>query len=79
MIAIGIGPVTFQLLAGKMLPPTYFSPDGLTAEDEGRWSREATQFIYFWYLVSFFLVGIGAWFTIAGLKSKAIVSKTKPN
>jgi hypothetical protein len=79
LIAIGIGPVIWVILAGSLSPPTSFGPAGLTSHDEGSGSREVVQLIYFWFIISFFFVGIGTWFLIAGLKSKAIVSKTKPN
>ena len=79
LIGIGIGPVSWVLLVGKLPPSTTFGPAGLTGHDESSGSREVTQFMQFWFLISFFLVGIGAWFVIAGLKSRAIVSRAKPN
>lgn len=79
LLAIGIGPVTLVILYGSLPSGTTFGPTGLTGHDEGSregsGSREVTQFYYFWFVISFFFVGIGAWFVIAGLKSKAILSK----
>jgi hypothetical protein len=75
LLAIGIGPVSWVILAGSLPQPTSFGPAGLTSHDEGSGSREVTQFYYFWFIISFFFVGIGAWFVVAGLKSKPILSK----
>ncbi len=62
-------------MAGGLPPATTFGPAGLTSHDEGSGSREVIQFMQFWFLISFFFVGIGTWFVLAGLKSKAMVSK----
>ncbi|HEV8405629.1 MAG TPA: hypothetical protein VGQ13_06965 [Nitrososphaera sp.] len=78
LLAVGIGPVSWVILAGSLPPATTFGPAGLTGHDEGSGSREITQFTYFWFMISFFFVGIGAWFVIAGLKSRAIVSNPDP-
>lgn len=82
LIAIGIGPailVIFGLIVVGSLPAPagIFGPRGLTGHDEGSGSREVAQFMQFWFVISIFLLGIGLWFLIAGLKSKAIVSKHK--
>jgi hypothetical protein len=77
LLLIGAVPVGSVLLSGKLPPPTTFGPAGLTAEDEGRGSRVEAQFYHFWFVISFFFFGIGAWFVIAGLNDKGIISKTK--
>jgi hypothetical protein len=82
MVGLGIGPAivaiaTFIVIGSMPELPT-FGPTGLTGHDEGGpsgfSSRETVQFVQFWYLISFFLIGIGLWILISGLKSKAIIS-----
>ena len=77
LLGIGIGPVSFMILAGSMLPPTCYPPEGLLEGCGATGSRVQAQFTYFWFLISFFFVGIGAWFVVSGLKSIPIVSKKK--
>jgi hypothetical protein len=77
LIAIGIGPVSWVILAGNMPPPTCYPPAGYLESCGGTGSRVEAQFTYFWFLVSFFFVGIGGWFVVSGLKSIPIVSKQK--
>ena len=80
LISIGIVPVSFMTVAGQLLPQMpengCFGPAGYSdGEGCGLGSRMQTQFIVFWSFISSFLLGIGVWFTIAGLTSKAILSK----
>lgn len=84
LIGLGAGPVLLATVSfvtvGSMPQLPTFGPRGLTGNDGGPAgfsSRETVQFMQFWLMISFFLVGIGAWFLISGLKSKAIVSKKK--
>lgn len=77
LIAIGIGPVITALLTNFVLmstslPPDCFSP---AASDLYCGSRFEVQFRYFWFFISFFTVGIGAWFFVSGVKSVPIISK----
>ena len=77
LLLISAVPVGSVLLSGKLPPATTFGPAGLTAEDEGKGSRVETQFYHFLFIISFFFFGIGAWFFIAGLNDKGIISNTK--
>jgi len=85
LIAVSMGPVALVIIylsiAATMPLLATFGPTGLTAHDEGclegLCSRVQVQFMQFWFLISFFLLGIGIWFLISGLESKAIISKTK--
>jgi hypothetical protein len=78
LIAVGIGPVSWVILAGGLPPPTCYPPEWLLESCGATGSRVQTQFTYFWFLISFFFLGIGTWLTIAGLKSRAVLSKAKP-
>src|SRR5437867_11911000 len=78
LLAVGIGPVSWIILAGSLPPATTFGQVGLSGHDEGSGSREITQFTYFWFIISFFFVGIGAWIVIAGHTSRAIVCSPRP-
>jgi len=76
LIAIGIGPVSWVILAGNM-PPTCYPPAGYLESCGGTGSRIEAQFTHFWLLISFFFVGIGGWFVVSGPRSIPIVSKQK--
>jgi hypothetical protein len=78
LLVAGAVPVGTVLLIGKLPPVTTFGPAGLSGHDEGVGSREVTQLCHFWFIMSFFFFGIGAWFFIAGLNDRGIISKTKP-
>lgn len=80
MIALGIVPVGIMISAGQWLPEAppvdCFGPSGFDDSDGcGIGSRMEVQFVFFWAFLSVFMLGIGAWFVVAGAKSKAIVSK----
>jgi hypothetical protein len=79
LMAFGIGPAIWVILVltltGGMPPSPVFGPSGLTGHDEGSGSRAEAQFMQFWFLISFFLLGIGAWLLFSGLKSIAVISK----
>lgn len=76
LIAIGILPVSSMIVYGLPEPhPTSCRPQlvGCKASETG-----GAQFRDFWYFISIFLLGIGGWFVVAGIKSRAIVSKRHP-
>ena len=84
LLSVGIVPVSIMILAGQWLPvlphANCFGPAGFSDGDGcGSGNRVQVQFTFFWSFISLFLLGIGVWFFVAGLKSKAIVSKTKPH
>lgn len=85
LIPLDIVPVSIMVLVGQWLPEAppvdCFGPAGFDDATEGCGigSRAQVQFVFFWGFISVFFAGdIGAWFVVAGAKSKAIVGKTSP-
>jgi len=65
------------LITGKIPSFGTFGPAGFTSEDESRGSRVVAQFMQFYFVIGLFFEGIGAWFFIAGLNDKGIISRPK--